>query len=798
MTRSMPRFEDYLRYFPTNDRLHLHLVNIYETFILFCAKAFKFLNSRRITVVVWATWRSLHKTFEDAVQRVSSDKEDLEHEARAANIEVGFVREQAAEKRHQAVMAIIPTALKTAKLIKPTFIVPEARNDSFIGREVELASIHQHLIESRKAGEINLRTVTIRGFGGMGKTQLALEYAFKNRKVYKGVFWLRAENTTIMQHDFAQIGRLLDENTTGMDLNKTVQAAKDWLLATSQCKIELEGFQPAEATKLLTQIYPQVPETDKTREVLSELGGMPLGICQMGIFMRQTKCTMDQFSTILQTNSERFYSDTASMAGSQYVNTLATCCDLSIGLLSEKETYLMGVMAFFQTDKVQESLITGGCQDNPRLKHLADIFDWNDEIRILAKHDLVTPIHVDSGRNLRMHRIVKRRAIHVLEPPKRLEAFQDAVDLLNRTFPARPPNGGTMCKDWADCELWIPHVLSLKTTFGWSGLCEQDVPRAYIEMLCNCAWYMWERGTEHALEFATHTLDISEKVLGKDAPDALQSDILTIVGALKLPTYQTREECVELFQRALNVRQKYMAAKTNPSHDDQRMLANCYSNTGAGRLVLEEYNEAMPLFQKALDIKYTLGDETTIPYDIGVTLYNICRVQMGQGRVAEAKTTAKKVIDLVETHNGPDDFRSNQFRFTYADLLVACGEVDKGLEVHERTLAIRNRAMGEGHNDSGVSHYGLSCVYQQLGRLADALESVGRAITIFHSVPGAEDRVARSYFRKHLILKEMQQDGEAKKALVEAQNYRKALVGHGQAGTDSMADYDSLVSYYNK
>ena len=134
-----------------------------------------------------------------------------------------------------------------------------------------------------------------------------------------------------------------------------------------------------------------------------------------------------------------------------------------------------------------------------------------------------------------------------------------------------------------------------------------------------------------------------------------------------------------------------------------------------------DWQNAMASFQKSLDLKYQLGDEGTIPYDIAVSLYNICRVQMGLGMIDEAKSNAKRALELAEAHNGPDDFRTNQFRFTFADLLVASGKVQEGIDMHERTLDIRKRVMGPENNDTGVSYYGLSCVYQQAGRFEDAL-----------------------------------------------------------------------------
>jgi hypothetical protein len=75
--------------------------------------------------------------------------------------------------------------------------------------------------------------------------------------------------------------------------------------------------------------------------------------------------------------------------------------------------------------------------------------------------------------------------------------------------------------------------------------------------------------------------------------------------------------------------------------------------------------------------------------------------------------------------------------------------------------------------------------------------SVTNAIKIFTQVPGAEDRVSRSYFRKHLILKELGRDEKAGEALCEARRLRQELTSQETCG-DTIQEYDSLVSYYNK
>ncbi|OAA53932.1 Tetratricopeptide-like helical [Niveomyces insectorum RCEF 264] len=852
LSLSMPRFEDYMRYFPTNDRLQLRLISVFEIFVIFCARAFKFLSSRLLTAIAWATWSSLDQKLTKAVEQIKEIKGEMENEARAANIGIGFERETAAKKRHQDVMALLPAAVNRVRLVESTVLVTETRNGAFIGRANELKILFDYFSSSQAEGKAEPCVVTICGLGGAGKTQLALEYLYQNKLDYRGRFWIRAESQEIIQHDFAMIGRLLSmpNDAVVTDLKKAVQMASDWLTTTddkwllvfdnvdnaadireylptvgrgsvvvttqdrdtadrlSQWSkiVLLEGMQKTDAAALLQQIMPDIPHEGMPHDnleatIIDEFGGLPLAICQMGSYIRQTQCTLSQFYDILQSRSDRFYCDTASIATLSYTKTLAQCCDMSIELLSEDERYLLGVIALFQIDEVQEELITHGCRSVARLQHLDDAWNWNSAIRDLSKHMLVTVMQKKSQRSLHMHRVLKRRALHVLEaePARRTQAFRDAAILLNAVFPKRPSDGGTMTKLWGLCEMWLPHVLSLRgASVPSKGQPNEDTPRELAEILCNCSWYMWERGTQHAFEFAAHALDVCKQTQHGD-DDTLLSDMYTVVGALKMVSFQSQREGADAFQEALRIRERYMEKTDSPSLDERRLMANSYNNAGVGRLILREYPEATRLIQKSLALKLTLGNEATMPYDFAVSFYNLCRIDMEQGQVEEAKEHCKKALDLAEACNGPDDYRTNQFRFTYADLLVESGEWEDAFALHKQTLDIRTRVMGNENNDTAVSYYGLSCLYQKREEFANALTSIENAIKIFEKVPGAEDRLARSYFRKYLLMKTSQED-EASKALSAAKRYRKILVGEEQDSkdTDTMEDYNLLVSYYNR
>ena len=73
---------------------------------------------------------------------------------------------------------------------KPPFVVPFPRHDGFVGREEDLARVHALL---QKGEAVGVLPVAAAGMGGIGKTQLAVEYAYRHVGDYPGgVYWVNA------------------------------------------------------------------------------------------------------------------------------------------------------------------------------------------------------------------------------------------------------------------------------------------------------------------------------------------------------------------------------------------------------------------------------------------------------------------------------------------------------------------------------------------------------------------------------------------------------------------------------
>lgn len=95
--------------------------------------------------------------------------------------------------------------------ILPCFMLGTRRKlEQFIGREDMLKTIDEHLLPSEAPSSGaettgQLRSFAICGLGGMGKTELAIEYAYRRRKDFEAIFWLNADDATILAANFAQI-----------------------------------------------------------------------------------------------------------------------------------------------------------------------------------------------------------------------------------------------------------------------------------------------------------------------------------------------------------------------------------------------------------------------------------------------------------------------------------------------------------------------------------------------------------------------------------------------------------------
>src|SRR5215472_4802032 len=121
-------------------------------------------------------------------------------------------------------------ALLEARLtaLSPHWLVPAPRNPFFTGRRALLKQLHQRL-EQEQAVALS-QAYALSGLGGIGKTHLALEYAYQHAHDYHAVFWVAAETAETLSASFASIAEGLQlPERAAREQSQVVSAVLRWL-----------------------------------------------------------------------------------------------------------------------------------------------------------------------------------------------------------------------------------------------------------------------------------------------------------------------------------------------------------------------------------------------------------------------------------------------------------------------------------------------------------------------------------------------------------------------------------------
>ena len=108
----------------------------------------------------------------------------------------------------------------------PWWNVPFRRNPYFTGREAILTQLEAALASDTPAALYQ----AIAGLGGIGKTQTAVEYAYRHRDQYRAVLWVRTGTQTNLDASYRELAEVLGlPEKDERDSNKVVTAVRRWL-----------------------------------------------------------------------------------------------------------------------------------------------------------------------------------------------------------------------------------------------------------------------------------------------------------------------------------------------------------------------------------------------------------------------------------------------------------------------------------------------------------------------------------------------------------------------------------------
>jgi transcriptional regulator with XRE-family HTH domain len=426
-----------------------------------------------------------------------------------------------------AARGLVPAAevLGAVRGARPRVWNIPARNPGFTGRDALLAEVREQLL----AGDTAV-VQALHGMGGVGKTQLAAEYAHRFAGSYDLAWWINAEQGGLIGDQVAALGLALGCVQAGAGTGAVRAAvlaelrhrgrwllvfdnAEDpaevapWLpggsghaLITSRQRgwdevaapVGVDVLARAESVAILRARVTALPGAGADR-LAAELGDLPLAIAQAAGFMADTGMRAGEFLALLRTRAGPLL---AQGAPGSYPRSLAAATDLIADRLAAQDraaAELASVCAFLAPEPIPQSLFTGaaGVLPGELAARAADPLAWRQTLAHLTRQSLARIDH----RGLQMHRLTQAILRERLTPAQAAAARKHAEALLAASNPGDPPNPVT----WPRWARLIPHVLA-------ADLAATDNP-ALRELARHTCWYLIERGdtrTAHDLVGGLH------------------------------------------------------------------------------------------------------------------------------------------------------------------------------------------------------------------------------------------------------------------------------------------------------
>jgi hypothetical protein len=336
--------------------------------------------------------------------------------------------------------------------------IPYQRNSFFTGRVDVLAQLHKALATDKPAALTQPQAIS--GLGGIGKTQTAVEYAYRYGSEYQVVLWARAETRETLLTDFETIAGLLSlREKDDPDQNVVIAAVKSWLnfhkgwllildnaddlimardflpsvssghiLLTTRAQavgefaqqVEIEKMGVEEGTLfLLRRAKLLAPKASigkasavdhvQARAIVQAMDGLPLAIDQAGAYIEETRCSLSDYLDLYQRRGDVLRRRRGKLAP-HHPESIAATLSLSFEKAIQANPAaadLLQLYAFLDPDMIPEELITKGAPELSAVLQdaAADSYEWNAAIEVLLGLSLVQ--RNPNKKKLTIHRLVQ-------------------------------------------------------------------------------------------------------------------------------------------------------------------------------------------------------------------------------------------------------------------------------------------------------------------------------------------------------------------------------------------------------
>jgi tetratricopeptide (TPR) repeat protein len=656
------------------------------------------------------------------------------------------------------------------------------RNANFTGREPLLRALRDGLT----SGVMALVPYALYGLGGVGKTQLAVEYAHRFAGDYELVWWVPAEQPTLLRASLAQLAPALGIEGSS-DVARTVTAVVDalrrgepyrrWLLVldnadapeeamrfvphasghvviTSRNRswstvgatktIEIDVFSRDESVQLLLGRGLNLSAGDADR-LADKLGDLPLALEQAAAYQVETGISAAEYLRLLDSHLDVLLAENKP---AHYPLSVAATWGLACEQLREQSpgaAHLLELCAFFGAEPIARRLLYAGrhaALPGPLDRTLADDLELNRAVRAIGRFSLA---RIDPARQtLQVHRLLQAVLRDRLDDGQRAANVRHVHDLLTAANPADPEDTSV----WTRLGEITPHVRAAGCVHG-----ADDVRQVVLDQIR----YLYLRGDyEGSHELGAEAVQVWRDLLGADHERTLTAsrhlaNTLRVLGRSE----QARRVSEETFDRMCRVfgsdHEQTLAMASSLAADlrfsgeydraheidrdvreratrvlgpDARATIRCANSLGVDLRLLGRYVEALAVDRRTLETaRAVFGDDEHLTY---VITLNVARDLYGTGEYAAARVVHEE-RSAFRTLVGDDHGDVVRAGRDYAATLRKLGHYERARVAVDAALDRCRRRFGVDHPDTVATMFTQAMVLRSAGEPQAALRAAEKA-----------------------------------------------------------------------
>lgn len=626
------------------------------------------------------------------------------------------------------------------------------RNPGFVGRDATLAHLRERL---RSGGTAVVQA--LHGMGGVGKTQVVIEYAHRCAAGYDVVWWVSAEETGLIGEQYAALALELGLVSPRADTTSAVRVLRGYLREHSRWLLLLDNAEsPADlrawlptgpghtlitsrnpgwgelATRVEIDVLPRpesvalihlrqsgtgAAEADRLAEAL---GDLPLALAQAARFLAETGMPVEHYLRLLETRAEELLDQSPPES---HPHSLAAAIRLATDRLADVDPVALALVrigAFLAPEPIPADVLTRPIALASR--------DLPSELTALTAA-VASPVvaHRSLGRigNYGLARVERGLQLHRLTQVILRDQLSDAHAAAYRSYAQAllvaadtGDEGDPAC--WPGWARLLPHLLATNPATSPSS--------ELRDLACRALWYLWYRGDNRSSrELAEHLHRQWGERLGPDDRHTLRAAhviflVLTTFGSYR----QARRLAADTFARCRRV--------LGDDHPDTLLagfhLAICLHVMGA-------FEQSRQL---AVDIlarrRRVLGnDHMDVHRAANVLGCTLCEV----GELEAARQLHENCLAYGRRALGGDGFDAMSAANDLGRDLHALGQVEAARQLHEDTLARARRVVGEDHYMTISSAGNLARDLLTLGEVEAARHLAEDTLTQARRVLGEEN-----------------------------------------------------------